>query len=278
MKRLKVNLVLASALLLGACNTDEEVISEKEESDVEDSILNETQDTAAQAEKAIDDAMKTFSIATNYIMEQSDKTVTETAGESYEVVNDFSVSSFLDPEAFHATLNGTEVKSEAYLTDQGYFIKDEMNNEWISLPVEMHASVFDPTDAQDLAIETMTTLKGFVGDMEVKEIDGNYELTLSATPETADKFEELGMQSMGASYAEFFTDSPYTFEKMDYHLLISKETNEILAFSESIAMVVTEELGTTKITKETTTSYQDYNSVEPIVAPEEVVKNAQSLQ
>lgn len=183
------------------------------------------------------------------------------------------------------TEEGQEMPMEMYMTGQGFFMKNPDGNEWIKMPSEMYDQIAKMTKQQSDPSQQLKQLESFKDDFTFEQTDNAYVLKLAAS---GDKFNKLVQNQMEQFIPQMEGQENQAaidemmkginIEKVDYTINIDKETFETTAVKMVMDMTMEMEGQSMKLNQTMNADYGNYNKVETITVPEDVVNNAQEMQ
>ncbi|MFJ8063470.1 DUF6612 family protein [Psychrobacillus sp. NPDC096426] len=167
--------------------------------------------------------------------------------------------------------------SESYITADNFYVYEESAGEWMKFPQEMMTGIMNAAE-QANASDQLKQIEGYLDEFTFEQDNENYILTLEASGE---KFTELVkaqvdevMQSMGAG-EEIQMD--FVINSVNYLIHIDKETFQTNKLDVVIDMDMEVDGEKMKVLQDVKSTFSDFNKVEEIVIPQEVVDNAVEL-
>lgn len=178
-----------------------------------------------------------------------------------------------------ASTQPQDVVLESYMTEDGFFMKDSMSEQWMKLPEDMYEQMMAMSQQQADPSAQLKELEAFMDDFTFEQTDEAYILNLSAS---GDKFNELiqkqmteTMPEMVAQQEELLKD--LNIEKIDYEIFIDKETFNTTALNMVMDMTMMVEGEEMKVSQDLKSTFNNFNQVEPISVPQEVKDTAQEM-
>ncbi|HSO58438.1 MAG TPA: DUF6612 family protein [Paenisporosarcina sp.] len=178
-----------------------------------------------------------------------------------------------------ASAQPQEVEIESYMTEEGFFMNHSMSEQWVKLPADMYEQMMSMSQKQADPSQQLKDLETFMDDFTFEQTEDMYVLKLSAS---GDKFNELinkqlteSMPTMELGQEEMLEGM--NIEKVDYEIFIDKETFNTSAFNMILEMTVPVEGEEMKMSQDLKSTFKNYNEIEPITIPQEVLDNAQDL-
>ena len=167
--------------------------------------------------------------------------------------------------------------SESYMTADDFYVYEESAGEWMKLPQEMMAGIMNAAEQANTS-DQLKQIEGYLDEFTFEQDNENYILTLEASGE---KFTELVktqvdevMQSMGAG-EEIQMD--FAINSVNYLIHIDKETFQTNKLDVVIDMDMEVDGEKMNIQQDVKSNFSDFNEVEEIVIPQEVIDNAVEL-
>lgn len=164
---------------------------------------------------------------------------------------------------------------------QGFYMQDPTSNSWMKLPEDQMDAMLQSTEMPVNQTEQLEQLKEFVSDFEFEEADGDYVLTLNLDDE---KFNSLiKEQALGALGDMGDAGSEEEVNKMldgmeisdgMYKLTIDKKTYDLTDMVMDFVMTMDVEGETMTMDTNTNISYTDFNHLDAIEIPQEVIDTA----
>lgn len=170
---------------------------------------------------------------------------------------------------------------QMYMTaEDGLFVQDGSTNTWMKLPSDMTDEMFAQMGAQGNATQQLTQLKEYISDFTFEQSDTEYLLTLNAD---GDKFNKLILENAGAALEGLSMEEQEVLETMKfedavYKLTIDKETFDTTKVDMDFVLKMDIEGQTSTIDTTSSTTFSNFNEVEPITIPQEVIDQATVAQ
>ncbi len=273
MKRKGITIVSGLALLtLTACG---EVTSEDGMS-VED-ILN-------QSISAMED-LDSYSITMDMAQVMN---IGEEEGVDLDSSGEISVT--MDPMAMiqKSTVNmgelgmGDEEELEyiSYFTEEdGFYVEDPMMGNWLKLPDSLMEDMVAMSDAQMSPEKQLEPFKDYISDLSMETTDDTYVITLAGDGidmnELMDQMGGMGLEGMDPMVSEMMGE--LDIESLNYEFVIDRETFYQLESTIDMKMSV-DFMGESMTTEQTVHMVMtDFNSIEAIEIPQEVLENAEEM-
>ncbi|WP_046175932.1 DUF6612 family protein [Domibacillus indicus] len=288
MKKL-AQLTAAGVLTMGlaACGQTAEPTPETTEEQTSDMTLEEVFDRSMEV------SSETKSLSAKIDMNQSMNQPSQDLAMETASVMDMDIT--MDPLAIHQKgtttmkMEGSEeeqaMNTEMYMTEQGFFMNDETTGQWVKLPSEMYEQIAQMSEQQSDPSQQLKQLEAFKDDFTFEQTDSEYVLKLSASgkkfnalieDQMAQFMPELGGEESQAALDEMM--KAMNIEKVDYTINIDKESFQTTAVDMMMDMTMEIEGEKMEMNQVMNADYSNYNGVETITVPEEVVSGAQEMQ
>lgn len=172
-----------------------------------------------------------------------------------------------------------EMKIESYMTDQGFFIFDSMSKQWTKLPADMYEQIMSMSQNQADPSQQLKDLEGFLEDFTFEQTDSEYVLKLSASGE---KFNNLIQKQLADTMPDMMVEEQellknMNVEKVNYEIFIDKKTFNTTALNMVMDMTMAVEGEEMKLSQDMKSTFSNYNDVEPIKVPQDILDNAQEM-
>jgi len=183
------------------------------------------------------------------------------------------------------TMNMTMVDEEEslnmplkmYLTEADGFYMSDMNGDWIKLPKEMYEDTLLQVGANTDAKEQLQQLEPFLEDFKFEQTDTDYILTLTANGE---KFNEMILEQVSGTLGQQFSEGDeISFEGINikdanYIITVDKETFNITKIVMDFVMSMDVDGVLADVNTSSTTTYSNFNAVDTITIPQDVLNTA----
>lgn len=239
--------------------------------------------------KAMDRQGNLDSLKANVVMDQT-MTMTED-GEEFNMTSSTNINMdmttkpmafYVDGEMSMAMADGSdalEMPLKMYLTEaDGFYMLDMTSDGWLKLPDESYEEMLAEAGAGTDASEQLAQLKPFLSDFTFEQNDSAYILTLNAKGE---KFNDLILEQIeGSLDLDSFEEEGLTsvediqFDDAKYIITIDKKTFDTTKIVLDFAMVMDIEGTDAKISTTSTINYSDFNKVDAITIPKDVIDTA----
>lgn len=228
-------------------------------------------------------------------METTQNMHVEADGETQEVKTTMNgtIDTIIEPLALamDTTMNmqmgeeTVDMPMKMYLNaEQGFFYQDPTSNTWLKLPQEQADAIFESANMANVdQTQQLEQLKEFTNDLTVEEDGDNYVLKLTIEGE---KFNALVREQMESMMNSTTGGEPLTEEELqaavdavditsgDYEYVVNQETFDIEDVLVNLNMTM--DMEGQPMTVETTTNmtFTDYNHLDTIDIPQEVIDTA----
>ncbi|WP_052477149.1 DUF6612 family protein [Jeotgalibacillus campisalis] len=283
-KKWTIGLTSASlALVLAACSDPAEPVDGSNEKENSDLTLEQVFNKSVQAGEDLTSMEAVIQMNQNLTL----------PGEEMELTTESTIEMdmVLEPMALYQKVETTgdgmmqsdeAMTVESYLTDDGFFMYDFTTDQWNKLPKEMSDQIIQLSNSQNQPNEQLKALEPFKDDFTFEQDDSSYILTLNASGE---KFSELLLDQtsemmpdlgMGMSAEELFKDT--TFEDVMYEIVIDKESFLPSRLDMDMTMIMTMEGESLEIEQQSETVYENFNTIDEITVPQEILDSAVETQ
>ncbi len=170
---------------------------------------------------------------------------------------------------------------EMYMTKEGLFMQDSLSNQWTKMPADDFDAIMGQAASQVNAAEQLEQMKSFVSDFKFEQTDSTYVLTLNASSEKFNEFmlEQLNVNEMvGITGDEQQLLQNTKFEKVDYEIIIDKETFNISEMVMYVDFTMDIEGNSIKTVSDTAITFENFNGVDAISIPQEVIDKAVEIE
>lgn len=172
-----------------------------------------------------------------------------------------------------------DIEIESYMTEDGFFMRDSMTQQWMKLPTDMYEQMMAMSDSQADPAQQLKDLQPFMKDFTFEQNDNEYILKLSAS---GDQFNELIQKQLAETMPETMVEEEemlkgLKIEKVNYEIFIDKETFNTTALNMIMDMTMAVEGEEMKLSQDLKSVFSDYNQVERIKVPQEILDSAQEM-
>ncbi|KGR81564.1 hypothetical protein CD32_19615 [Lysinibacillus odysseyi 34hs-1 = NBRC 100172] len=283
-KTLFIGMTVGTAVIVAACG---------DSATVTDNASKKSDLTLEQVyEKTIERQQELESMKAKMKVDQAINVDSEEGSFEMTSASDLNMDMIIDPMQLYVegttavkeseTGEETKVPTKMYMTqNDGYYLYEESADSWFKLPEEQFDAMMSQAGIQQDPSEQLRQLEKFVEDFTFEQNDDEYILTLNADGEKFMDFvlqqakEALGgeeaAQALGSMEGLKIKDAQYVF-------LIDKKTFDMNNMKMDMIITLEEEDGKMTIDQSATVDYSDFNNVDAITIPQEVIDNAQVLQ
>lgn len=178
-----------------------------------------------------------------------------------------------------STEQADDMEMESYMTEQGFYMFDSMSNQWTKLPSDMYEQIMSMSQKQADPAQQLKDLEAFKDDFTFEQTDSSYVLKLAAS---GDKFNELIQKQLADTMPDMMVEEQellkeMNIEKVNYEIFIDKETFNTTALNMIMDMKMVVEGEEMKLAQNLKSTYDNYNEVEKIEIPQEIIDNAQEM-
>ncbi|WP_050182320.1 DUF6612 family protein [Domibacillus robiginosus] len=178
-----------------------------------------------------------------------------------------------------------QMDMEMYMTEQGFFMKNPEGGGWIKMPSEMYDQIAQMTEQQSDPSQQLKQLESFKDDFTFEQTEDAYVLKLEASGSKfnkliQDQMEQFLPQVEGQDNQAAMDEmmQGIDIKKVDYTINIDKETFQTTAVDMIMDMTMEMEGQSMTMNQVMNADYSNYNEVEAITVPDDVVNNAQEMQ
>ncbi|WP_372867689.1 DUF6612 family protein [Planomicrobium okeanokoites] len=273
----------AIALTLAGCGESAEPSEETDPNETSDLTLEELfAKTTAASEEA-----KSFhmDMVTNQTMAMGPEM-------DMDMKMDVSMDMTVEPLAFYQKAQSTFVsegmddmpamETEMYYTADGLFSYDPMMDMWVKLPADemedLEALMMMEQQSGDLAGQ-LEQLEAFQDDFTFEQTGDEFVLTLDAAGE---EYEKLITEEMGQMLGELDVEAQEIMDGMNinkiyYEIFIDKETYQPNTINMTMDFDMEMEGESVNIQSDMQAEYSNFNGIDEIIVPAEVIENAKEM-
>jgi hypothetical protein len=285
MKKWKI-LMVASVLTLGlaGCNSTATPTSKTAKDQKSELTLKQVFDKSLEQSESIQ--------SLNADVEMSQLIEVPSQNVEMNTVTNMNMDMFVEPLSIYqkgttstlipgedSSVQPQEVEIESYMTDEGFFMHHSISAQWVKLPSDMYEQMMSMSQKQANPSQQLKDLEMFKDDFSFEQTEDMYVLKLSAS---GDKFNELIKKQVTETIPAMKLDQEnmlkdMNIEKVDYEIFIDKKTFNTSAFNMDLKMSVSVEGEEMKMSQDLKSTFTNYNEIEPIAVPQEVLDNAQEM-
>ncbi|MED3549033.1 DUF6612 family protein [Cytobacillus praedii] len=279
--------ILAGFLLvfmLAACNQtakpvdepvkDNEKTSETEKAEEKASelTLEEVMNKSTEASEGL----KSFSVKMDLTQDMTDQ------GElNVQTTSVIDMNIVTEPMAYYQKMKmsmGEEAESfetESYFSEAGMFFYEPSTSQWMKFPQEMTDTFLQMSGQQSNPGEELKKLQQFVEDFTFEQDSNNYILKLKASGEKFNDFiKETAVQQLPPEMSAEDALSGMKINAVEYEILVDKKTFYPVELNMDMDLEMTIEGQTIAMKQKMNGQYSNYNSVDAITVPQEVIDSA----
>lgn len=278
----------AVAIGLGACsNAQAPTTGEGSDAPAEETP-EETRSASEIYAEAMEASQQVESVRAQSNTEQQMKMLPE--GMEIDISVDADMEMTYEPLAFHQTgetsiisediENTNPMLSEMYLTEEGLFMHETSVDMWLKMPEEMHEDMMAVAGQQTAdPTRQLDELGDFKEDFVLEETEDAYVLTLDASGE---EFQELMDEQLQKTLGQMEIEAPLSPEDLKVHsvnYVIELDKESYLANRMEVEMALDVDVRgeMMAIESQMQVDYSDYDAIEPIEIPPEVLEQAQDI-
>ncbi|MCA0972840.1 hypothetical protein LCM20_19825 [Halobacillus litoralis] len=258
--------IIAMSLLLGACSSSE---AQK---------LDEIFTKATEASESLE------SFSMDMVSEQEYQSEGEESNSPFPpgvpMTSEIQSDITMDPMAFHQTIkiDALMTEMEQYYTEDGLYIKSSDEESWMKAPKELLDQLNAISSQQQTPAEQLKNVEEYVDEFTLESDDDNYILSFSSKGEDLKKMMEETLNEVmpEGTMPEGMMDS-VTFNSVEYMYTIDKETYYPKKMDMSMNITVEEAGEKMTIDQTTKGSYSNFNEIDEITIPDEVIENAKEM-
>lgn len=209
----------------------------------------------------------------------------EIGGESISTATKSDMRFVVDPVGLHQIMTmdmpdeGVQ-EMESYMTEEGYYMYEPTQDMWMKFPDSMSGQLVEQAMTQADVEAQLEQFKGMEDNFSLEEDDDLYILKFATKgDELGDQMSELvegtlpdELASLGASLLENMS-----INQLEYEMKVDKSTY----YPESLDMVIDFTMGMDDqemhSKQNMKTTYSDYNSIDEITVPQDVIDNAEEM-
>jgi hypothetical protein len=206
-----------------------------------------------------------------------------------KINSDVTSTIVMEPLALHQTMkmsmegDAAEAPKEnmtmdSYLTKDGFYMKDSSQNKWMKMPKELSDQIVQMSNAQTDPSKQLKDLQQFMDDFKFEQDEKHFILKLTANGQ---KFQDFLQKQMKEIMPEMLPEEAMnnmSYDEVKYEIFIDKETFYTTKLNSTVNMTVKVEEGKEMKTQtEMSGTYSDYNEIESITVPKEVVETAEEV-
>ncbi|WP_075619338.1 DUF6612 family protein [Paenisporosarcina indica] len=279
--------IMAASLLtfsLAACNSTATPTSETAEENTSKLTLEQVFEKSLSQSETIESLSATLEMS--QLIEMPSQAV------SMNTTSDLTMDMVVEPLSIYqkgtttmavpgdaSTTEPQDIEIESYMTEDGFFMYENMTKQWMKLPPEMYNQMMAMSESQADPAQQLKDLQPFMKDFTFEQTDTEYVLKLAASGE---QFNELIQKQLTEMMPEAMVEEEellkgLSIEKVNYEIFIDKETFNTTALNMIMDMTMAVEGEEMKLSQDLKSIFSNYNKVEPIKVPQEVLDSAQEM-
>ncbi|MFB5087457.1 hypothetical protein PGC35_09595 [Psychrobacillus sp. PGGUH221] len=278
MKKWSILLAVATLTLgLAACNETAAPANEKDVTEKSELTLQEVYDKSMAASEELK------SVKAKIDMKQTMQLPGQDVNLDINSLMDMDY--IIDPLQIHQTgttsmkstdenMGNQEMKMESYITKDAFYTYEGESGQWMKFPQEMMNQLMSTTD-QSNPSNQLKQIEGYLEDFTFEQDNDNYILTLEASGE---KFTELVKEQVDEALQNMVgveeIEMDMIINSVNYLIHIDKETFQTNKVDMILDMDMTIDGETMNMKQDMKSDFSNFNQVEEIVIPQEVIDNA----
>ncbi|MGM0898864.1 MAG: DUF6612 family protein [Bacillota bacterium] len=279
----------AAVIGLGACSDAQAPTTEEENENPAQEAPEETKSASEVYAEAVEASQQVDSLRAQSNTEQQMKMQPD--GMEIDMTVDSDMEMTYEPLAFHQAgetsivsddIDNTDpMLTEMYMTEEGLYMHETSVDMWLKMPEEMHDNMKSIAGQQSAdPARQLDELGDFEEDFVLEETDEAYILTLDASGE---EFQELTDEQLEKTLGQMEIEAPLSPEDLEVHavnyvITLDKETYLADRMEVDMELDVDVRGEMMAIESQMQVDYSDYNAIEPIEIPPEVLEQAQELE
>lgn len=283
---------LASLLvLLAACGGTTEENTGSQDS----SSSNEAEENNISIEEVLEKSFEKQNAVTSLsaVVDMETTVSYEGNGESYEETSsgDLTMDVVIDPLAMYMKgsmgmpdpMTGEIVTNdmEMYLVGDEIYVFESELGEWLKMMMGNYDEFIEETTAQIDVTEQLEEIKSFINDFKLEEKDTEYIITLDGAGEEFKKYmltqlELYTEEELEAAGNEAIFEA-ITFDKLNYVIHIDKNSFDITELDMVVDITGNFDGETMKFSTDTKMKFTNYNGIDSIEVPQDVIDQAQEI-
>lgn len=278
MKKWSTLLAVATLTLgLAACNETAAPANEKDVTEKSELTLQEVYDKSMAASEELK------SVKAKIDMKQTMQLPGQDVNLDINSLMDMDY--IIDPLQIHQTgttsmkstdenMGNQEMKMESYITKDAFYTYEGESGQWMKFPQEMMNQLMSTTD-QSNPSNQLKQIEDYLEDFTFEQDNDNYILTLEASGE---KFTELVKEQVDEALQNMVgveeIEMDMIINSVNYLIHIDKETFQTNKVDMVLDMDMTIDGETMNMKQDMKSDFSNFNQVEEIVIPQEVIDNA----
>ncbi|WAA10052.1 DUF6612 family protein [Fervidibacillus albus] len=269
---------------LTACNQGAEKVETEEgtEEKVNEEVGEEAKEDPINLTDVFQNTMEASSSLQSYSVQMAtEQDITNnTTSETIHTEMTMEMDVTTDPLAIHQNLSMSApepVQMEMYFTEEGYFVYEPISDMWMKMSGEMFQQFQQLPEEKTNPYEQIQQMEQYVDDFSLQENDSEYILSLNVEGDAFLDF--VKQQSIDFSNGEGdvgYEDSmdSVSLDQLDYTITVDKETFLPKKMEMTMQMQLDENGEQLTMLQKSNFTYNNYNGIDQIIVPEEIVNNA----
>ncbi|QED49053.1 DUF6612 family protein [Cytobacillus dafuensis] len=272
--------------MLAACNQTAEPVNEPSKNNGKSEKQSElTLEEVFKKSTEASSNLKSFAVKMDMEMDMS----SDVEELNMKTQSEIDMKVVTEPMAFHQKMAMTVAEelfeTESYFSEDGMFFYEPTGQQWMKFPQDMTEAFLQISGQQQANPgEELQKLQGFVDDFTFEQDSKNYILKLNASGEKFSEFiKEVATKTLPPEMAgdeEALNEvlKNMKINKVNYEFLINKETFYPDAVIVDMEMEMTAEGQTMVMKQKVNGQYSDYNKVDTITVPQEIIDSAVEME
>lgn len=210
-------------------------------------------------------------------------------GENIEMAITSSGKMQLEPLIVHQTMNVESSMGETmglpqqdmeqYVTEDAMYMTNPMSGEWMKAPQAMQEQLNQGLSLENQSpVNQLDMFQEHISDFSMEESGDTYTFNVSATGEEMEALMRDVMEDAGGGMMNEEMLEQISINDTDITFVLEKETYYPKEVDMTMDLSMEEQGQTVHLTQDTHMTYSDYNNIEELNVPEEVVNNAEEME
>ena len=272
--------VVTLSLGLAACNETATPVQEKEVTETSKLTLQEVYDKSMKASKELKSVKGSIDMKQTMTIPSEEMTL--------DIQSVMDMEYIIEPMQMHqkgtTTMMGVgeggesqETEMETYITEDAMYMYEGTTAQWMKFPQEMVDQMLSTTKQTDPATQ-LQPLQEYLEQVEFEQDDENYILTLEGSGE---EFTSLVQDQVDEALQSLTTEEnvnlDFAIHSIEYLVHIDKKSFQTNKLDMIIDMDMTIEGETVNMQLNAKTNFSNFNEIDEIVVPQEIIDGATEL-
>ncbi|MEK3979918.1 DUF6612 family protein [Psychrobacillus sp. FSL K6-2836] len=272
--------VVTLSLGLAACNETATPVQEKEVTETSKLTLQEVYDKSMKASKELKSVKGSIDMKQTMTIPSEEMTL--------DIQSVMDMEYIIEPMQMHqkgtTTMLGVgeggesqETEMETYITEDAMYMYEGTTAQWMKFPQEMVDQMLSTTKQTDPATQ-LQPLQEYLEQVEFEQDDENYILTLEGSGE---EFTSLVQDQVDEALQSLTTEEnvnlDFAIHSIEYLVHIDKKSFQTNKLDMIIDMDMTIEGETVNMQLNAKTNFSNFNEIDEIVVPQEIIDGATEL-